>query len=92
MDERSDEVRRLQETVRQLQEEKRNKDALSPSSSAVALSSGQQRKTLLSLRRPRTAVTELVRCSSFYMQSMYNTHIRMLGLDGEMWSRNHPVV
>ena len=59
--------------------------------SVVALSSGQQRKTLLSLRRPRTAVTELVRCSSFYMQSMYSTHIRMLGLDDGMWSRNHPV-
>ena len=59
--------------------------------SVVALSSGQQRKTLLSLRRPRTAVTELVRYSSFYMQSMYSTHICMLGLDGEMWSRNHPV-
>ena len=60
VDEKSGEVRRLQDTVRQLQEEQRNKDSVSPSSSAVALSSGQQRKTLLSLRRPRTSVTELV--------------------------------
>ena len=60
VDEKSGEVRQLQDTVRQLQEEQRNKDSVSPSSSAVALSSGQQRKTLLSLRRPRTAVTELV--------------------------------
>ena len=71
MDERSGEVRQLQDTVKQLQEEQRNKvDTVSPSSSAVALSSGQQRKTLLSLRRPKTAVTELVSCSPYCTKSI----------------------
>lgn len=84
VDEKSGEVRRLQDTVRQLQEEQRNKDSVSPSSSAVALSAGQQRKTLLSLRRPRTAVTELV---STYIRTYVHVSLSsVLGLDHASWS------
>ena len=78
VDERSGEVRQLQDTVKQLQEKQRNKvDTVSPSSSAVALSSGQQRKTLLSLRRPKTAVTELVSCSPFCTKSLIVIHLML---------------
>ena len=59
MDERSGEVSRLQDTVRQLQEEQKHRDTVSPSSPTVGLSTGR-RKSLLSLRRPRTAATEVV--------------------------------